>query len=147
MPKSLVSLALALGIVALLVVVGTWHLRIRDRRIARTRAGHTAEDFLGPFLGSADSRAVALSVYQYLQTWQRGSVEAFPVRAGDSIADLYGIVDEDLDEMVDGLLQQHGRAWPGQPELAAAEPVVTVRDLVYFIVAAPRARAKAAQSD
>src|SRR5437764_32202 len=92
-----------LGIAALMVVGTIWDY-IWTRRIAASRAGENFDTFRSSFGIDEVPEEVLRAVYAKFQEWQSGWVQEFPVRAEDNIAGVYGIVDEDLDDLVKQLL-------------------------------------------
>jgi hypothetical protein len=125
-----------LGFVALFAFV-TIRWRARTRRIAASRVGENFDTFhslLAPTVPQEVSRAV----YLKFQQWWSGTVHEFPVRAEDTIADVYGMVDEDLDDAVQEVLSECGRRLPPKDQLRQMRPVVTVRDFVSFVAACPK---------
>jgi hypothetical protein len=67
-------------------------------------------------------------------------VTGFPVRADDDIGRVYGMVDEDLEEAVLGVVAACGRWLPPGEELRRIGPVVTVGDFVRFVQSCPATR-------
>jgi hypothetical protein len=65
------------------------------------------------------------TVYEHLEDWQGAP---FPVRRHDCIAEVYGIVGEDLDDLYVDLLEQIGCS--ASPEFVT-RPIITVEDLVF----------------
>jgi hypothetical protein len=61
-----------------------------------------------------------------------GTTPPFPVRPSDVIADVYGMVGEDLDEAIVDLLRECGCREP-TTAAAALSPVDTVEDVVMFL--------------
>jgi len=126
----LLTVLLAAGIVS---AAGTAYIRTRGRRYAAERAGLGYEQFRGSF-GPEVPEEVVAAVYEYTSDSLR---PGFPIRVDDSLADLLGVVDEDLDDMISELLRRLDRV-PGRP--GDEEPIDTVGELVYFLVSAPRRR-------
>jgi hypothetical protein len=119
-----------------MVVAMIWR-GIRMRRIAESRIGEGFGTFHSQFLEADVPREITRIVYSKFQDWCSDVATGFPVRAEDNIADIYGIVDEDLDEMVQDTLAECGRELPSAEQLRQMLPVITVRDFVNFIVACP----------
>ena len=67
-------------------------------------------------------------------------VADFPVRADDNIVGVYGIVDEDLDDAIRGVLATCGRQLLSDEVFERLGPVVieTVRDFALFVELCPR---------
>lgn len=124
---------LSLAIVAILAVVGTIWLRIRDRRIAASRLGETFDTFCESFTADEAALDVLQAVYGMFQNWC-----SFPIRADDDIAGVYGMVDEDLDDAVLEVRSECGRQLPPEEEIQQTSSVVTVRDFVRFVETCPK---------
>jgi len=133
----LVAAVRLVGLVALIVAVG-WLLSLRTRRIAAARAGETFADFLSRFTDDDIPREVLVAVYYTFQDWWSDEFEPFPVRANDDIADIFGMVDEDLDDTIQHLVAECDRTLPDLEHLQQTPPVVTVEDLARFVAACPR---------
>ena len=122
------------AVLVFLVTTATGLFRLRARRMARERVGETFRDFAAQFSGQGIEGEVLLAVYRYFQQWMRRDVERFPVRPGDEIAGIYGIVDDDLDEAIEELLT--GRELPKPADVLP--PVNTVGDLVRLVASRRR---------
>src|SRR3954470_11046896 len=97
-------------VLVVLATAATWLFRLRARRIARSRAGESYEDFAAHFVRQGIEDEVIVAVYRYFQRRMRRNVEHFPVRAGDDVTEVYGIIEDDVDDAVEELLA--GRARP-----------------------------------
>ena len=129
---------LLLTLIAFFVVL-TWLGIARTRRIASERVGEGFGDFAAYFAGQNIPSEILLNTYDYFEEWNSGAVERFPVRATDNVADVYGIVDEDLYDAVEEILNKSGRRWFTKSERPDAPRVETVRDIVLYVAAAPLA--------
>ena len=126
------------GFIAL-VPIGTWLLDVRTRRIARQRRGEGFSEFAAHFAGEVIPPEILKNAYNYFEDWNAGAVENFPVRATDSIAEVYGIVDEDFADALEEILKASGRrafTRLEQPQLPVFE---TVADVVLYAASAPLA--------
>lgn len=128
------SVYLASSILGLLVF-GMIFFRLKDYMIRRKRKEDKKENFLIYFVDKGISEPLVLSVYQYLQNWM--SLSDFPVRPKDNIADVYGIVDEDLDDLIIEVAEINNFEIPANTNYWQ-EPVITVEDLILFIVSFPK---------
>jgi hypothetical protein len=63
----------------------------------------------------------------------------FPVRPQDDIAKIYGIVDEDLDDLVLEVAEANNLVVPTEPD-EEQEPIATVEDLIRVIASFPGKR-------
>lgn len=88
------------------------------------------EDFLHDFLENEILTLIAANVYDYLQDWM--SRKDFLVTPGDRIYNVYGIVDEDLDDLVIAVADANNLILPKDTSYWST-PVVTVEDLIRFI--------------
>ena len=127
-----------LGFIAL-IAAGTLWGRIRTRRIAASRAGESFDTFRAGFGADEPPQAVLRAVYAKLQRWCSDAVAAFPVRAEDDMGDIYGLADEDLDDMIREVLAEIGRQLPPEATLWRMPPIVMVREFALFVAACPLA--------
>jgi hypothetical protein len=102
--------------------------------LATDRAGENFDSFRASFASDVPDDVVR-AVYVVVQ--QLAPVRDFPVRADDGISDLYGTVDEDLDDAVMEALAACGRQLPPKEEMPQPVRIDTVRDLVQFVAACP----------
>ncbi len=123
-----------LGFLVLLVAGSVW-IHVRTRRIAASRPGENFDTFRSSFRPDEAPEDLLRIVYATFQ--QSSVVAAFPVRADDDIGDIYGMVDDDLDDTILEVVAGSGRVLPPVEQLRRMRPVVTVRDLVSFITACP----------
>lgn len=103
---------------------------LRDYLVPRNRKEDKTEDFMNYFVSEGMSEALVRSVYNYVQKWMGSN--GFPVRPRDDIAKIYGIVDEDLDEMVVEIAEANNLVLPLETDYWQ-KPVETVEDLIRFI--------------
>jgi hypothetical protein len=129
-----------LGITALMVVFTIWDY-IGTRRLAASRPGENFDTFRSSFGTDEVPEVVLRAVYAKFQEWESRWVREFPVRAEDDIAGVYGIVDEDLDDLVKQLLAECGRQLPPETVFRHLGPVIinTVGDLARFVALCPQA--------
>lgn len=123
-------IAAFIGLVVLGKIVGY----IRDYLIRKSRKDDKPEDFTDYFVGEGFSESLVLSVYHHLQDCI--GPKDFPVRPRDNVAKIYGIVDDDLDDLVVEIAEANQLVLP----LVTGywqKPVVTVEDLVRFIASFP----------
>lgn len=96
-------------------------------REARARADRQElRDLPGPARARSPA-PVAAAVYDYLQRWTRG---AFPALPEDRIAAVYGVVDEDFEEV---LIELSRRSGCPEGALAHLPEIGTVADLAGFL--------------
>ncbi|MBN9522982.1 hypothetical protein J0H58_31465 [bacterium] len=100
-----------------LVAVGTILGQHRTRRIAAGRVGETFDTFSAGFSPGDAPPEILRAVYAQLQDWCSGAVYAFPVRAGDDLGRVYGLVEDDLDEQVLEVMARCGRRLPSAERL------------------------------
>jgi hypothetical protein len=123
-----------------LVAVGTWLIRIHNRGVARQRVGENYADFAAYFAEANIPDEILQTTYKYFQEWNSDSVVMFPVRATDNIYDIYGIVDEDLEDAVAEILKKSGRRFPTTSEIFQPPQIETVEDVVVYVTTAPAAK-------
>jgi hypothetical protein len=118
-------------------VGGTIISNFRMRQLARRRAGEGFNDFAASFATRDVPFEILSNTYNYFGDWNRVAGELFPVRATDNISDIYGCVEEDLDDAVGEILEKSGRRWPTRDELPQPPAVETIEDVVLYVAAAP----------
>lgn len=126
-----------LGFVALFAV-GTLWVRLHTRRIAASRAAEDFGTFCSSFEAEGAPRDVLQAVHAKFQEWCSDAVTEFPVRAADNIVNIYGMVNEDLEDAIVEVVAWCGRQLPPACELRLMRPVVTVRDFVLLVSAFPK---------
>jgi hypothetical protein len=125
-------------VIAVLFIGATVVSRVRMSRMARQRSGEGFSDFAASFVGEKVPFEVLLNTYNYFGEWNMVAGELFPVRATDNISDVYGCVDEDLEDAVGEILGKSGRRPFTRDELPESLPrVETVGDVVSYVAAAP----------
>ena len=124
--------------IAVLIVVGTIWGQISMRRLAAARAGENFDTFCRSFAWEVVPADVLRAVYAKFQERVSGfGVAEFPVRADDDIGRVYGMADEDQDEVLVAVIAACGRELPPRERLGAMPAVVTVRDFALFVAACP----------
>jgi hypothetical protein len=126
-----------LGFIAL-IAAGTVGIRLRTRRIAASRAGEHFGTFCSAFRAEEVPVEVLRAVHGRFQEWCSDAVDEFPIRAADDIGDIYGMVNEDLDEALVEVVAGCGRQLPPTGELHQMHRVITVRDFALFVSACPK---------
>lgn len=133
---SLPALVIVSGVIVL-GVIGSVVLERRMRRLAQSRA----EEDLCTFARTFDCRVVdpwiIRAVYEEVQACLGQNLQPFPMRATDRLAEAFGIVDEDLDELATAAAGRAGRSLD-RPEKNPVKRVDTVGDLVHFLNHQPR---------
>lgn len=128
------------GLVIVLIVLSIAFMMLVDylrmRRLAEQRKGETFYHFAAHFIGENVPEEVLRNTYDYFHDWS-GAV-SIPVRATDSIDEIYGISDEDLDEAVEAILTKSKRRLPNEEELENLPLFETVEDIVLFVAASPK---------
>lgn len=132
------SVGASVAIIVALMVIGTIWLRRRTRQIASSRLGETFDTFRASLALAEAPPDVLRAVYLKFQEWCTDAVAAFPVRATDDIGNIYGMMDEDLDDALMEVLAECGRKLPSKEQLRQLHPVVTVRDFVCFVAGCPQ---------
>lgn len=101
---------------------------VPQKRRMRERAGYTKADFVRHF--GRDGR-VAGVVWDCLAG--EAVVEDFKPHPEDDLSTVFGLADEDLDEVVLRALRQAGCRVPSPGETGTMPPVRTVADVVRFL--------------
>jgi hypothetical protein len=126
---------------ALLVLAGIL-FQVRDSRRLRRAAAERAGEGLCSFVRGFDRRVVdpwvLRATYEELQPFCRFRGGVLPLRATDRLEADLGIDEEELDDLARGIAR---RAWRSMDRMEAnpVARVVTVRDLVEFLVHQPGA--------
>lgn len=107
-----------------------WPFAQRQRRLMRSRAGHSPAAFVEAF---PDDEDIAKAALQALEG--EAVLESFVPHPDDELLEVYGLADDDLDELVLGLLTTCDCRIPAPDETRKMEPVRTARDLVWFVSA------------
>ena len=123
----LASFLLGLFIFAVMLI---W---LKEFIIRRSRDGDNRGDFVEGFVKEGISETLVIDVYQYLQNWM--SFKDFPVRAQDNLGVIYGIVDEDLDDLIKEIAEANNLKVPVSVDYW--QPVITVKDLIRFTASFP----------
>jgi hypothetical protein len=108
--------------------------------LIRQRAGNDRHTFVNYFKDQSVPNHMLDVVYEYFQRWM--GTKDFPVLPQDKVAELYGIVDEELEDTMCELLEKWDRDWPPEHELQGMAPVMTVQDVVLFLAQSPPLRKK-----
>jgi hypothetical protein len=123
----------------ILIIGGTFLLDLRARHIANARHGEGFENFERHFAPQGVEELVVSSVYRYFEDWMRSSiVKEFPVRPTDTIDQIYGIVDENVEDMVKDVLKETNRQIPNEGEIKVPVNLETVEDVVNFVSQCPK---------
>jgi hypothetical protein len=80
---------------------------------------------------------VLKNTYDYFGKWNSTSSGVFPVHKADVIADVHGIVDEDLLDAVEEILTKSGRKLITRENMSEPPLIETVGDVVYYVASAP----------
>ena len=80
---------------------------------------------------------LAILIIQYLRGWE--NKHDLQINPSDDISDVYGIVEEDLDDFVLSVADEFGRL-PPKSTANWPNPIVTVRDLAEFVSSFPLKR-------
>lgn len=126
----MLALMMILGGVGVFLVVNGL-LRSRDAKTAASRSGDSLEDFIDHFSKEEVPKQIVVEAYQSLQAWQ--GVKDFPARHDDDLYQVYGIWNEDLDDLIIELAQRCGCETPTTDAVAELAPVRSVEDLVRLL--------------
>ena len=108
-----------------------WPLRRRQLELNRKRNAYAIDVFRSHYRDDGIDPGVAEIVWNRLRA--EAAVEDFRPMPGDDIQGVYRIAEEDLDELVLGLLHEAGARIPPPAETGKMRPVRTIDDLVRFI--------------
>lgn len=132
------SSALFIGLfIAAVFIISAIVTRISVGRMARRRAGEGFSDFAAYFVHKNIPHQILVDTYEFFGRWNAVAGEMFPVRPTDNISDVYGCVDEDLEDALDEILRKSGRRLFTQAEMPQHPRGETVEDFVRYVAAAP----------
>lgn len=92
------------------------------------RASYSLDEFLQPF---GTDRDIAEQVWDSLRA--EAVVAEFKPKPDDDLLWVFGLADEDLDELVLHLLRHFGCRVPDPTETEGMRPVRTVSDMILFV--------------
>jgi len=113
---------------------GNWLVRRREQQMAKARGGYGFEDFVAHFSRERIPADNLRHVYDYFRNWQ--SAKNFPVHPNDDLYQVYGIVDDDLDDAMIEMAERWRAKLPA--EFDGLRPVRTVADVVHLLHELPR---------
>lgn len=118
-------------IVATAIAAGTTYTFIKDRRLKNLRKGEGLDSFISYFSREEIPKELLIRVYEFFEDWM--NIKDFPIRPGDSLSKVYGIVNEDLDDAVFKIVKACNYRTPTDEDVKAVPPVKNVEDLVRFL--------------
>jgi hypothetical protein len=124
-------------VIAVLFMSAAFVTRIGAGRMARQRAGEGFSDFAAHFVHRNIPHQILSDTYHYFGQWNASGGELFPVRPTDNISEVYGCVNEDLEDAVGEILRKSGRRPFTQAEMPQPPRIETVEDVVHYVAAAP----------
>ena len=130
------------GVLALLVILlvsgpPIWlYERRRFRLLAEARQGLSICQFARSFDYRRTDTKIIRAVYEGLQEWAIGA--NFPIKADDSISDIYRMVDEDLDDFAEEVAAKTNRSLTNTTSNPYFGKVKTAKDLVLFLNCQPK---------
>jgi hypothetical protein len=124
-------------VIAVLFMSAALVSHVSAERMARRRAGEGFSDFAAYFVHRNIPHQILSDTYRYFGQWNAFAGELFPVRPTDNISEVYGCVDEDLEDAVSELLRKSGRRPFTQAEMPQPPRIETVEDFVRYVAAAP----------
>lgn len=110
-----------------------WPFYYRQKDIAEDRDAWTEQDFLDHFAESGVVNEIARAVWGALE--QEADTTGFAPRPTDDLLQVYGLAEEDLDDLILAVLERCGCRVPPPSETEKMDPVQTVADFVYFVAA------------
>jgi hypothetical protein len=110
-----------------------WPFYSRQKGMAEGRDAWTEQDFLDHFAESGVVDEIARAVWGALE--QQADPAGFAPRPTDDLLQVYGLAEEDLDDLVLAVLERSGCRVPAPSETEKMDPVLTVAELVYFVAA------------
>jgi len=139
-----IALAVALVLVLAYIAVSV----TMERRLARKADDRQAED-IGTFARAFDRRSPNFDPWVVRATWdalapwsvlrsKRNSGARLPLRPTDDLSDVFGIVNEDVDDVVEEVAKRSGRSLDDIRGNPYKGRVRTVGDVVQFVSHQPR---------
>jgi hypothetical protein len=110
-----------------------WPFYYRQKDLAEGRDTWTEQDFLGHFAESGVADEIARAVWGALK--QEADLAGFAPRPTDDLRQVYGLADDDLDDLILAVLERSRCRVPAPSETEKMDPVLTVADFVYFVAA------------
>lgn len=138
MTKALVGLAIVVGLLVAWLFFGLIYGKLHAWKKARRRGSTEIRLFVEQFENHGIPAGVAYAVHRHLTDWMKPVRRRFPISPGDDIADVYGIVDEDLIDFIADILKSTDRDFPGPSDAIHGADVFTVTDLVRFVAGCPQ---------
>lgn len=110
-----------------------WPLHSRQKDLAESRDAWTEHEFLDYFAESGVAHGITRAVWEALG--QEADPEGFTPRPTDNLLQVYGLADDDLDDLILAVLERCGCRVPPPSETEKMDPVLTVADMVIFVAA------------
>lgn len=104
--------------------------RSRQQKRIQVQGDYSKERFVDYFVSKNISENISLVVWDLFT--QEVCVDGFMPMPSDNIIELYGIADEELEDLLAEVMQACKRKLPNEKELEAMSPIVTINDLVVF---------------
>ena len=108
-----------------------WPLRHRQLKLMKNRSSYSKTQFIKDFDNCDAEREVAAKVSDALI--KEVAVSEFKPKPEDSLLEVFGLADEDLDDVVLDILTKCDCRIPSNSEIETMLPVNTVADLVKFV--------------
>jgi hypothetical protein len=108
-----------------------WPLRHRQLKLMKSRHSYSKTQFIKDFDNSDAECKIAAEVWDALR--KEAVISEFKPKPEDSLLEVFGLADEDLDDVVLALLNSCHCRIPSNHEIETTSPVYTVADLVKFI--------------
>jgi hypothetical protein len=125
-----------IGIALVLVItLMTMVLRWRLRSLANMRSEYDFASFCADFGGEEIDPKVLEAVYHRLEDLCRWAIGSFPPRPEDHLGFVFGLANEDLEELIGLILEDTGSevlSLNGRSQ-AQVFQLRTVRDVVYYV--------------
>lgn len=115
-------------VVKMLNAILLWPLWRRQSLAMTKRSASSQESFIAHF---PKARVEAVEVWNALR--EIAVVDGFPPDPKDDLLKMYGLVDDDLDEMLEEILVRLNYRLPTPEDTHGAEPVNSVEDAVEFL--------------
>lgn len=100
-----------------------------QKRLMMDRSHYSKEEFLQQFPND-----MAIASHGWDALVQEAVIEGFKPKTTDNLLQVFGLVDDDLDELALKLLTDCGCRIPTPSETLKMQPIQTVGDLIHFIL-------------
>lgn len=131
--RAVLYVACTVAFIAVVSVIANVIQRRRERVLIKERQGYAREDFVAELAGRNVPENISQAAFDYFQgTWTL--TKTMPVKPDDNISDVFGLVDEDLEDAILDVAELAGCRKPEKEDFHTyPTPVNTLGDLAVFL--------------